>query len=724
MRMVYTVLAALSLGLNLGSQIAAAAITCGDLTCEYRVNPLGIDVDSPRLSWQMVSDQRGEMQSAYQLLVASSLDKLNRDQGDIWDSGRTTSDESNLVAYAGEKLTARESCFWKVRIWDNKGQASAWSEPAHWTMGLLSQVDWRGSQWIGMTLKGPTTQPNDRPLPARYLRKDFSVDKPVARATAYACGLGLFELHLNGAKVGDHVLEPALTDYDKRCDYVTFDVTDQIKSGANAIGVILGNGRYWGMRTDRRTFGAPTLLLNLHVEYADGTIGDIVSDPSWQMTDAGPIRGDNEYDGEVYNAQMELGGWDSAAYNGAGWRPVDVMPAPPGMVTAQMIEPMRVTQTLKPIAVKNLSPGVYVFDMGQNMVGWCRLNVKGDAGTVVKLRFAETLQPDGSIYTANLRTAKSSDVYTLKGGDAEVYEPRFTYHGFRYVEVTGYPGTPDLTAIEGHVVHDDLARGGHFESSSELLNQFAHNIEWGLRGNYRSIVTDCPQRDERQGWLGDRAAEAEGETSLFNIAPLYSKWLIDIADSQRPTGSIPDVSPAYWATYNDDVTWPSLDVIVPGMLYEQYGDQRVLQNNYPTMARWMALMKSKVSIDDGIISADKYGDWCPPPESQELVHSKDPQRITAGPLLATSYYYHDLRLMQKYAQVLGKADESKAYSDEADQVKIAFNAAGVWAGARWRTREGIRRAGGQNRQSDARASGDGTGRRAVADADADGKWAR
>jgi len=675
MRMVYAVLAALIPGLSFSVRSAAAGTTCGSLTCEYRVNPLGIDVTSPRLSWQMgTSEQRGQMQTAYQLLVASSLEKLNQDQGDIWDSGRVSSDSSNLVAYGGHDLKSGESCFWKARVWDNHGQTSPWSESAHWTMGLLEPADWRGAQWIGMTQKLPTTVPNDRPLPARYLRKEFSIDKPVIGATAYVCGLGLFELHLNGAKVGDHVLEPALTDYDKRCDYVTFDVTDQIKRGSNAVGVILGNGRYWGLRTDKRTFGYPTLLLTLHVEYSDGTSKDIVSDPSWHMTDAGPIQANNEYDGEIYDARMELTGWDAAGYEPHAWRGVNVMSAPQGMIAAQMIEPMRVTKTLTPIAITNPAPGVYVYDLGQNMVGWCRLKIKGNAGIAVKLRFAETLKADGNLYTANLRSAKAADIYTTKGGAEEIYEPRFTYHGFRYVEVTGYPSTPDLAAIEGHVVHDDLARAGEFQSSSALLNQFAHNIEWGLRGNYRSIVTDCPQRDERQGWLGDRAAECAGETSLFNIAPLYSKWLIDVADAQRPSGSIPDVAPAYWATYNDDVTWPSLDVIVPGMLYEQYGDQRVLETNYPTMARWMALMKSKVSTEDGIISADKYGDWCPPPESQELVHSKDPQRLTAGPLLATSYYYYDLRQMQKYADILGKTQESKTYGVEADQTKAAFNA--------------------------------------------------
>ncbi|MGA2581874.1 MAG: glycoside hydrolase family 78 protein [Tepidisphaeraceae bacterium] len=668
MRMVFAALALLSLG----AAVLNADVTCGNLTCEYRVNPLGLDVAQPRLSWTISSDKRGEMQTAYEILIASSLENLNQFRGDVLESGRVASDESNLIEYGGPVLKSGQEYFWKVRVWDNHGEQSPWSEPAHWSMGLLQSQDWHGAKWIGLKEKPPTTEPIDRPLAARYLRKEFTVDQDVTRATAYVCGLGLFEFRLNGAKVGDHVLEPALTDYDKRCDYVTFDVTDQVKQGGNAIGVVLGNGRYWGMRTNKRVFGYPTLIFALHLEYGDGSTKDIVSDGSWRVTDSGPIRADNEYDGEIYDARMELSGWDSAGYRAKSWRGADVMAAPKGIFSAQDIEPIRVTQTMTPVAINNIAPGVFIYDMGQNMVGWCRLKVTGNAGTTVKLRFAETLQPDGNLYTANLRTAKAADIYTLKGGGEEIYEPRFTYHGFRYVEVTGYPGVPGLDAIEGKVVHDDLERSGDFASSNDLLNKIEHNIYWGLCGNYRSIVTDCPQRDERQGWLGDRAAEAAGETSLFNIAPLYSKWLIDVADSQKPNGSIPDVAPAYWSTYNDDVTWPSLEVIEPGMLYEQYGDRRVLENNYPVMARWMALMKSKVK--DGIISSDKYGDWCPPPESQDLVHTKDPQRMTAGPLLASSYYYYDLRLMQKYSAILGKNDEAKAYGDEADVVKSAFNA--------------------------------------------------
>ena len=659
----------------------AGTTTVGQLRTEYRQDPLGIDAVRPRLSWILASDRRGARQTAYQVLVASSAENLAKDLGNLWDSGRVVSDQSILVPYAGKTLSSGTACWWKVRVWDAEGRASAWSRHAFWSMGLLKPEDWK-AQWIGhdqldQAKATPKGQPADetRRLSARYLRRDFRADRPIARATAYVCGLGLFELHVNGAKIGDHVLEPALSDYDKRCYYVAFDVTQQLHEGHNAVGAILGNGRFWAMRsrvpTRMRDFGYPRLLLQIEIQYADGSRGRIVSDKNWRVTDRGPILANNEYDGEEYDARKELTGWDQPGYGAASWEPVWVVKALAGRLVAQMIEPIRVTGTVKPVSVANPRPGMYVFDMGQNMVGWCRLKVQGPAGAEVRLRHAETLLPDGTLYTANLRSAKATDVYTLKGGAAETYQPRFTYHGFRYVELTGYPGKPELSAIEGQVVHDDLPRAGEFTCSNDLLNKLAHNVFWGLRGNYRSIVTDCPQRDERQGWLGDRAAEATGEASLFNIAPLYAKWLTDVADSQQPDGNVSDVCPSYWPLYSVNVTWPSLGIIVPGMIYEEYGDLGVLKQQYPVMNRWM--QRINATMKDGIAVVDNYGDWCVPPESPRLIHSQDPARQTAKPLLATSYHCHNLRLMARYATLLGKADDARQFARQADDVQAAFN---------------------------------------------------
>lgn len=660
---------------------AAVAASVGELRCEYLKDPLGIDAARPQLSWIMASDRRGDKQTACRVLAASSLERLARDEGDLWDSGKLLSDESAHVEYAGKPLGSGAVCHWKVRIWDKDGNVSAWSAPALWSMGLLKPGDWK-ADWIGR--EAPlSARPDDkatggaeaRRLPARYLRREFQIDKDVRRATAYVCGLGLFELHINGAKIGDHVLEPGLTRYDRRCYYVTFDVTGQVRRGGNALGVILGNGRFWAPRTKVPTgmdnFGTPRLRMQLEIEHADGSRTLVASDAAWKVTDGGPIRANNEYDGEEYDARTELAGWDAPGYNDAAWEQARLAQAPAGVLSAQMIEPIRVTETLRPRAITNPRPGVFIFDLGQNMVGWCRLRVRGPAGTTIRLHHAETLQPDGMLYTANLRSAKATDTYTLAGGGEEVYEPRFTYHGFRYVEMTGYPGKPDLACLEGRVVHDDLPRAGGFTCSNKLLNQIAHNIFWGVRGNYRSIITDCPQRDERQGWLGDRAAEACGEASLFNIARIYGKWLADIADSQLPDGCLSDICPSYWPRYTYGITWPSLAVIVPGTLYEEYGDRRVLAETYPVIKKWVQLMAR--GLQNGITSADAYGDWCVPPESLQAIHSGDPKRRTAGPLVATSYHVHNLRLMARYATILGKADDAREFTKQADEVQRAFN---------------------------------------------------
>ncbi len=494
------------------------------------------------------------------------------------------------------------------------------------------------------------------------------------RASVYLSGLGTSELYLNGAKVGDAVLSPGLTDYDKHVLYVTYDVTKRLAQGKNAIGVMLGNGRYYAPRSDiptrTRDFGYPKAKLQLNVEYEDGSRLSVASDESWKLTSNGPIRANNEYDGEEYDARMELAGWSRAGFDDSKWETAQAVGAPAGMLAAQMAEPLRVTETLKPVSVKKLKPGVYIYDMGQNMVGWCRLRVNGPKGTQVTLRHAETLEPDGSLYIANLRSAKATDVYTLKGAGPEVYEPRFTYHGFRFVEVTGFPGEPAAAALEGRVVHDDMERAGEFTSSNEMLNKIHHNMFWGIRGNYRSIPTDCPQRDERQGWLGDRGQVSRSESYMFDVAAFYSKWMTDLEDSERPSGSIPDVSPNYWPMYNDDLTWPGTIIFVHGMLYDQYADTRVLGRGYDAMKKWVDY--ERTFVKDGLISKDQYADWCVPPENPTLIHSQDPTRVTDKTLIATSYYYELLRQMSRYARILDKPTDAAEFDRLSAAVKDVF----------------------------------------------------
>jgi alpha-L-rhamnosidase len=652
----------------------AAALRPQQLRSEYRANPQGIDVTDPRLSWVLAATDakaRGLRQTAYRVIAASTERALAANTGDLWDSGKVASDQSTQVVYRGKPLSSGAAAFWKVQVWDQAGQASDWSAPAQWSMGLLHPADWQ-AKWIGRDEPGTAV---DHRLAARLLRKEFQAPKPVRRATVYYSGLGLSELYLNGAKVGDHVLSPGLTDYDKHVLYVTFDVTKQMAAGRNAIGLMLGNGRYRAPRLEAaktRNFGDPKAILHLDIEYQDGSRASVVSDETWKLSTAGPIRANNEYDGEEYDARMEQTGWNRAGFDETKWEPAHIVAAPAGVLSAQMAEPLRVTETLKPVSVKMLKPGVYIFDMGQNMVGWCRLRVAGPKGTQVTLRHAETLQPDGSLYVANLRTARVTDLYTLKGEGTEVWEPRFTYHGFRFVEMTGFPGTPTAAALEGRVVHDDMEKSADFTSSNALLNQIHHNMFWGIRGNYRSIPTDCPQRDERQGWLGDRSQVSRSEAYMFDVAAFYTKWMTDIADSQKPDGSVPVVSPNYWPNYYDDLTWPGTFIFVHGMLYDEYGDKRAMERNYPAMKKWID--HEATFLKDGLMPKDKYGDWCVPPEDPKLIHSVDPARITDPTLLGSSYYYELLRTMARYARLLDKPADAADFDKRAGSVNGAFQA--------------------------------------------------
>jgi alpha-L-rhamnosidase len=564
-----------------------------------------------------------------------------------------------------------------LRIQFTSGEPLVFPTGAEWKAGQTetsAPVPARILGDYGMKPWGEVGFVEEHALLARQLRKEFNVAAGLKRATVHFSGLGLSELEVNGTKTGDHVLSPNLSEYDKRVFYVTHDITGQLKPGKNALGVWLGNGRYWAPRAKVPIgtvgFGAPRLLLQLELEYNDGKRETIVSDESWKLTTQGPLRVNNEYDGEEYDARLEAAGWSKPKFNDETWQEARILEAPKGALVAQMAEPLRVMQTLPPVKVTEVRPGVFIYDMGQNMVGWVRLRAAGPKGTSITLRFAETLRPDGTLYLDNLRSARATDTYTLRGGGPEIWEPRFTYHGFRFVEVTGYPGKPTLASIEGRVVHDAMESAGEFTSSDSLLNRIHRNIYWGIRGNYRSIPTDCPQRDERQGWLGDRSVVSRSESYLFDVAAFYTKWMTDLADSQRPTGSIPDVSPSYWTLYNDGIVWPSTFVLAPQMVYEQYGDARVIQRNYPAMKKWIEYMRT--FLKDGIMPKNTYGDWCVPPEKPELIHSQDPARVTAGALLSTAYYYRMLQLMSRYAKLSGHAADVDEYQQLANQVKAAF----------------------------------------------------
>ena len=654
-----------------------AQVKVQDLRCEMLVNPLGIDVKEPRLSWRIASDQRNVQQTSYQVLVASTKEQLARDEADTWNSGKQNSSQSIHVYYSGKPLESGKKYFWKVKVFTNRGQAT--TDPVYFSMGLLNENDWK-AKWIGYDKASPWDSITQwSRLSARYLRKEFQNPATVKRATVYISGLGLYELYINGKKIGDQVLAPNPTDYRKSFFYNTHDVTTEIKKGYNAIATVLGNGRFFTMRQNYKTqkhntFGYPKLLLQLEIEYTDGTKRAIVSDESWKLNVDGPIRTNNEYDGEEYDAKKEFLNWKNAGFDEKNWINAELVDAPPGKLTAQMSEPMKVMQVIKPIAIKKLVNGKYVLDMGQNFAGVLKLkNIQGKKGNKITLRFAESLKPDGELFLANLRDAKVTDVYTFGNAPlgAAGWQPSFIYHGFRYVEVTGFPGTPTANNFEGLLIYDALQTTGSFQTSNDVINSVYKNAWWGIASNYKGMPVDCPQRNERQPWLGDRTIGSQGESFVFDNATLYAKWMQDIEESQTDEGAIPDVAPAFWNYYSDDVTWPAAFITITNNLYNQFGDITPIQKRYASMKKWMWYMKSKY-MKDHIVTRDKYGDWCVPPESLHLIHAKDSNRLTDGKLIATAYYYKLLSYLERFANLLNKKEDAAEFSLLSDTMRIVF----------------------------------------------------
>jgi alpha-L-rhamnosidase len=656
------------------------------LQTQLRADPLAVNSVHPRLGWVLPWKGRGQFQSAYEILVASSPELLEHNQGNIWNSGKVISDQSINIRYAGSALKSRQRCFWKVRVWNQAGEASHYSAVAQWQEGLLTAGQWHDAQWIGWK---PTTPKGIRhPLPAIYLRDSFNVSKSVKRAVAYFSGLGLGRMYVNGQRTSHTQLSPALSWYPKRCYYVARNVTKLLKPGKNILGVILGDGRMYGMGgvAPYTIHISPRMILMLHITYTDGTTAIITSNTHWTMTDRGPIRMNNEYNGETYNVAMRMPGWNKTGFAARGWKPAIHLRSPGGRLVAEFQQPICVTHIVHPVKVAEIAPGKWMFDMGQNMVGWCRIHIpNAPAGTRVVLRHGESLVRNGQqtvdlnpagkgrihLYVANLRSAKQTDTVILNGKGSITWHPIFTYHGFRFVELTGYPGKPTLATLEGQEVHDALPVIGGFACSDELVNQIVHNARWGIENNYRSIPTDCPQRDERQGWMGDRGMESRSESFLFNTERFHDKWLWDMQDAQRPSGDVSDVNPPYWAVYTKDVTWPSTFIYLPGTLYLQYGELSPIRDHYAAMSKWINYQLAKVH--NGISKADTYGDWCSPPRSPHHIHSKDPKRATPGPLLATATLYKDLQLMAGYAKLLHKAAEEKHWLAEAHKLYVGFN---------------------------------------------------
>ena len=615
-------------------------------------------------------------QSAFQIQVAASEKLLAGGKGDLWDSGKVESDRSNLVTYAGKPLESRQPYWWKVRIWDQKGAPSAWSEPAFWSTGLLHPGDW-DAKWIGLN-SGNKTRP-DNPhtrLPARMLRREFDASKQIRRATVYASGLGFFDLYLNGARVGDHLMDPALTNYSKLILYVTFDVTRQLQPGRNAVGAVLGNGRFFATRTGDKTpakftnYGYPRLLLQLEIEYADGTRQRVVSDESWKVTADGPTRTNNEYDGEEYDARKEMPGWDKPGFNDAAWQNADLMDSPGGQLHAQMVEPTKDTQVLKPVSIHQTKPGTYIVDFGQSIYGQVRLRASAPVGTVVKMREAYSLNPDGSLRTADNRSALATDIYTFRGVGVETWSPRFRGQGFRRVEVSGLPGKVTADEFAGLVVENNLDSVGSFECSIPLVNQIYRNVRWGQRIFLRNGVPLDPDRDERQPWVGDPAKDSEGEAFNFNVAAYFQKWIHDNFLDQHSDGQLGDVAPEYWSFFHpDDIAWPSVVTIIPDWMYAFYGDRRILEANYEPMKKWVEYVARQLKADYTLDNST-YGDWC---DTASMDGKGKDHGATSLPLIGTAYSYLNVKLMARTAARLGKTDDEGHYAELADKIRDGFN---------------------------------------------------
>jgi alpha-L-rhamnosidase len=641
------------------------------LRCEYLTDPIGIDEPEPRLSWQVVDPRRGAVQSAYRVQVASTPALLAQGQADVWDSGRVEGASNVGIAYAGPALASRQRCWWQVRTWDGRGAASPRSAPASFEMGLLAPADW-SAEWVG------TPPQKTTPAPA-YLRAGFELAKPVRRARAYATALGVYELRLNGARVGDQLLAPGWTEYRKRVTYQTYDVTGRLRQGANVAGVIVGDGWYcgrlgWGEKPEAGLFGArpPRFLLQLEVEFEDGPTQRLVTDGSWRWR-TGAILSSDYYDGESYDARKEPAGWDAPGAEAKGWKKVQVFEDPGMLRCAQMDPPIRVTQELTPLSVRKVGRG-YVFDLGQNMVGVARLRASGERGKRVRLRFAEVLQPNGAIYTENLRGAKATDTYVLKGEGVETFTPRFTYHGFRYVELRGFPGEPDLNAVTGLVLHTDCAPTATLRTSSSLVNRLFANITWGQRGNMHSVLTDCPQRDERLGWMGDAQVFARTACTNMDMAAMLTKFSRDMMDEQTEAGAFPDVcpyvSPKGLLPPAGAPAWMDAGVIVPWTVYLCYGDSRILERHFASMARYVDYLTA--NNPGGIwenARGNDYGDWVPAGEKTDKT------------MFATLHYFLSATLVAKAARALGRDADAQKQQAVADRVRNAFNARYLKGGA-------------------------------------------
>jgi alpha-L-rhamnosidase len=651
----------LALSLNV-CFLVHAQVSVTNLVCENLKNPQGIGIVNPRLGWQLVSEKRGVMQTAYEIKVSAATGKA----GVVWSSGKINSDQSVHVEYKGEPLRSAEKYTWQVRVWDNSGKASAWSEKAYWQMGLLKPGDWK-AKWIsvGYEEKGD-------PHPAQQFRKEFSASKKIKSAVAFITAHGMYEAQINGQRVGDDYLTPGWTSYNKRLQYQTYDVSPLLKNGANAVGVTLGSGWYrtqlaWS--NNKNIYGKDlALLFQLNIVYTDGSTETIISDNSWKTTES-PIRSSEMYDGETYDAGMEKTGWTLAGYDDKGWTGSKEEDHAMNTLVATYNEGVKKHEVFKPVKIIKTPKGEQVIDFGQNLVGWVKLKIRGNRGDTIRIYHAEVLDKQGNFYTENLRAAKQLNTYIPAAGKEQEFEPHFTFQGFRYIMVTGYPGELKAEDFSATALYSDMKPTGSFTSSNPLINQLQHNIEWGQRGNFLDVPTDCPQRDERLGWTGD--AQAFSRTATFNmqVNNFFSKWLKDLAADQTTQGSVPHVIPnVLGANSSGSTGWADAATIIPWNMYLAYGDRRVLEEQYESMKAWVGFMELN-SKDYLWNKGFHFGDWLfyRPDDDNSGVGA-----ITDKYMIAQCFYANSVNLMIKTATVLNKQDDVKKYTELLKNIKDAY----------------------------------------------------
>jgi len=637
-------------------------VTVKNLLTENRTLPVGIDARAPRLSWQIEAADRNELQTAYEIKVST------RENGKdlLWNSGKVTSGQSLHIPYTGPDLHPGKKYYWSARIWDNKGRVSKWSAPSWWQTGLFDPADWK-ARWI------QAAYPSDDPVhPSPLFRKEFVSEKKLVSATAYITAHGLYEARINGSRIGDAYLTPGWTSYHKRLQYQAYDVTPMIRKGRNAVGIMLGSGwysGYIGFNGQKNYYGKDmSLLFQLHLQYSDGSTETIISDQDWKSS-TGSVSNAEIYNGETIDARLEKNGWDQPEYNDSDWGPVRTASFPMTNLVATVNEPVKKQETFKALKLFTTPKGEQVIDFGQNLVGWVNIKVKGSAGDKIVISHAEVLDKDGNFYIDNLRSAKARDTYILKGDGEETFEPHFTFHGFRYIRIEGYPGpinTDNFTAV---ALYSDMRRTGDFHCSNPLINQLQHNIQWGQRGNFLDVPTDCPQRDERLGWTGD--AQVFSRTAAYNmgVENFFAKWLKDVAADQFSTGGVPFVIPNVLGDHSGNSTgWADVATIIPWNIYLAYGDQRVLEQQYASMQAWVEYMHAQ-SNRDLWNTGFHFGDWLfyrPQDDNDGRA------AVTDKYLIAQCFYAQSTQLLINAANVLGKTRDADNYARLLKKIRDAF----------------------------------------------------